>query len=247
MPTPFTHLAVAQRLLVDEQLPPEIRARLAAEQGAFLFGNIAPDARPPGREREDTHFYVSSQVLQKPCWQMMMDKCSALLQPTSAGQAAFLAGYIAHLAMDEIWTRHMLEPHFLHGDWATRAYRFQMLHVLLIEMDQRDYGVLEAWQYGALAGAQPEQWLPFIDDTTLAHWRDFVAEQLKPGGVIQTLTVFGKRLSKSPDDLRRLLESPQDMYLLRENVTPEIQAALEVRMYDHAREQISQYLAANAG
>jgi hypothetical protein len=122
-----------------------------------------------------------------------------------------------------------------------------MLHILLIDMDRRDYAVLEAWQPSALAGAQPEGWLSFIDDTTLTHWRDFVAEQIQPGGVTQTLAVFGKRLSKSPDDLRRLLESPQDMVLLRENVTPEIQAALEIRMYNHARDQISQYLSANAG
>lgn len=242
MPTPFTHLAAAQRLLADDALAPSHRDLLESQRPAFLLGSVAADARPPGGKREDTHFYAYDKPMTEPPWRVMLRRYPTLHQAHDAAHQAFLAGCVAHLAMDEIWTVHMLGPHFALGEWGTRSFRFFMLHALLITMDERDLSSLEPWQHPALAAAQPDDWLPFILDATLADWRDFIAEQIRPGGESQTLRVFGGRINKTPDELRLLLDSPDQMHLLWANVTPAILADIETRMYDHARDQMRLYL-----
>ena len=60
MPTPFMHLRAANRFLNDAAVPREIRADLGSEAnlGAFLLGNVAPDARVSGGlSRDRTHFF----------------------------------------------------------------------------------------------------------------------------------------------------------------------------------------------
>jgi hypothetical protein len=145
--------------------------------------------------------------------------------------------------MDEIWTIHMLEQHFVRHNWgAARSFRFVLLHALLIHMDERDLKLIEPWQHAALAAAAPDGWLPFIDDLTLHEWRDFIVEQIKPGGHSQTLAVFAPRVNKTVEELRAILDSPQQMRPLWENVPPEILVEVETRMYDHARDQMMIYL-----
>lgn len=242
MPTPFTHLAAAQRLLADETIAPAYHALLDAERPAFLLGSVAADAHPPGTRREDTHFYTYDRPIAESPWRVMLRHNPSLLPARNPAHRAFLAGYAAHLAMDEIWTKHMLGPYFVRGDWGAGKFRFLMLHALLITMDERDLSSLEPWQYPALAAAQPDDWLPFIPDTTLFEWRDFIAEQIQPGGESQTLQVFGGRISKTPDELRAVLDSPDQMHLLWQNVTPAILSDIETQMYAHAREQMGLYL-----
>lgn len=242
MPTPFTHLAAAQRLLADDALAPSSRDLLDSQRPAFLLGSVAADAHPPGGKREDTHFYTYDKPITESLWRVMLRRHPSLRPARSPAHRAFLAGYVAHLAMDETWTLHMLGPHFALGEWGTRGFRFLMLHALLITMDERDLTLLEPWQYPALAAAQPDDWLPFLPDTTLADWRDFIAEQIKPGGESQTLHVFAPRINKTPEALRLILDSPDEMRLLWQNVTPAILADVEAHMYEHAREQMGLYL-----
>ena len=45
MPTPFMHMALAERLIADPVLPAGLRDLLVSNWGAFLLGSIAPDAR----------------------------------------------------------------------------------------------------------------------------------------------------------------------------------------------------------
>ncbi|NWG16820.1 MAG: hypothetical protein HXY41_09305 [Chloroflexi bacterium] len=246
MPTPFTHLAAAQLLLADDRVSSDIRALLEAERGPFLLGSVAADARPPGSRREDTHFYAYDKPMTEAPWRVMLNRFPALQGSDDAAQRAFVAGYVAHLSMDEIWTTHMLEPRFVRHDWgAARSIRFVLLHALLIHMDERDFARLEAWQHPALAAVRPNGWLPFIDDLTLYEWRDFIAAQIRPGGHSETLAVFGPRINKTADELRALLDSPEQMRPLWDNVPPEMLAEIEIRMYDYARDQMMAYLSSH--
>lgn len=228
--------------MMDEAVSNSARALLNAERPAFLLGSVAADAHPQGSKREDTHFYAYDKPMPESPWHVMLRRYPSLQPAHSLAHRAFMAGYVAHLAMDEIWTMHMLGPYFVQGDWATGKFRFLMLHALLITMDERDLDSLEPWQYPALAAAQPDDWLPFIPDAALADWRDFIAAQIRPGGESQTLQVFGARINKTPDELRQVLASPDQMHLLWQNVTPQILADIEAQMYDHAREQMRLYL-----
>lgn len=243
MPTPFTHLETAQRMLVDEAIPSAVRDALNAERPAFLLGSVAADARTEGGlRREDTHFYSYDKGIREHPWRVMMQMNPGLQPPQSPAHQVFLAGYVAHLSVDETWSLDMLGPHFVVRDWAPRHQRFLMLHILLSYMDERDLNRLFPWQPPTLIQAKPENWLPFMNDKILADWRDFIGEQIKPGGESQTLQVFGSRISRSPAELRAILDSPEQMQSdLWAHITPEILATIEADMYRHAVEQLVVY------
>mgnify|MGYP005841434175 CR=1 FL=1 len=244
MPTPFTHLEAAQRLLADPALDRPARHLLEAERSAFLLGSVAADARPtPQSRREDTHFYTYDRPLTISPWRVMLDRHPALLAARQPAQRAFLAGYVAHLAMDEVWTLEMLGPHFAGREWAPHPFRFLMLHALLIFMDERDLARLDDWQPACLRAAQPAGWLPFMTDAVLVEWRDFISDQIKPGGPSLTLEIFGGRINRTPAELRALLDSPEQMQRgLWQHVSPALLASVEAAMYARAREQMLLYL-----
>lgn len=242
MPTPFTHLHIAQRLLKDGQVPAAIRDLLYTERSAFLLGSIAADARVnSGVMRADTHFYRYDEPMRDHPWRVMMAQHPALEHPYSPTQQAFLAGYVAHLTVDEVWTQEMLRRQFIERDWGPDdRYRFFMLHILLILMDERDYAGLEAWQANALESAQPGDWLPFMGRADLEAWRDFIARQLTGGS--ETLAVLGGRIKRAPDELRAVLDSPDRLQAdLWSNVAPETLAQVEQQMYAFSREQMMIY------
>jgi len=243
MPTPFTHLESAQRLLEDDHIPPQTRAALADELPAFLLGNIAADARTEsGLKREDTHFYSYDKGITEHPWRVMMHVHPSLETAHDSAQRAFLAGYVAHLSMDEWWSLHMLGPHFAAREWAPRQTRFLMLHILLIYMDERDLNRLLPWQYETLSAAQPENWTPFMSDKILSDWRDFIARQIKEAGASETLAVLGSRINMQPPELRAILDSPAQMESdLWQHISPALLADVEADMYRHAREQMLAY------
>lgn len=243
MPTPFTHLETAQRLLKDGQIPLDVRALLDADRSAFLLGHIAADARvDAGVSREATHFYAYDRPIDEHPWRVMMHRYPDLQSAHSPAQRAFLAGYVAHLSIDEYWTLNMVRPYFIKREWNTpsREFRFLMLHIILCYLDERDLRRLLPWQNESLCAAQPEDWLPFMSDDILRGWRDFIGEQLKPGGISQTLALFGARIGKQPEELRAILDSPEQMENgLWANVPPEDLARIEGEMYGYACEQMA--------
>lgn len=243
MPTPFTHLEIAQRLLADETIPHPVRCALRDECPAFLLGSIAADARTEGGlRREDTHFYHYEQGISDHPWRVMFQQHPTLQPPHSAAQRAFLAGYVAHLSVDEIWSLNMLGPHFAGREWAPRPTRFLMLHILLIHMDERDLHSLLPWQCSTLAQAAPDEWLPFMSDAILRDWRDFIGQQIAAEGASQTLAVFGSRINRTPEELRAILDSPEQMqHDLWQHITPELLTQVEAQMYNHACEQLRRY------
>lgn len=246
MPTPFTHLAATQRLLDDTALTPEYRELFRRELGAFLLGNVAADARnESGSPRAATHFYdYAQEMTDEMPWRTMLRLNPSLWQPRNEAHAAFIAGYVAHLSMDEIWSRYMVGPRFITANWGTRAHRWVMLHVILIYMDERDQRLLAPWQGDTLATAHPHAWAPFLTDTSLSNWRDMIVTQLQPGGRSQTLDIFGPRANRTPEELRALLDNPAEM---QENLWHYIEPAflkdIEAQMYEHAITQTAAYLA----
>jgi hypothetical protein len=246
MPTPFSHLALAQRLLADPALGEPDQQALSDELPAFLLGSIAADARvESGMPREATHFYDYTQDLGSEApWRRMIESFPGLTQPETAAQRAFVAGYVGHLAMDEIWSRQMLAPHFVQRDWATRAERWVMLHVILIVMDERDYPKLEPWQHQALSIAAPQSWVPFMSDLDLTRWRDLIDGQIAQPDASQTLTIFGSRAGLTPPQLRALLDDPDAMHQrLWAHIPHALLENVESAIYAYALSQVQDYLA----
>jgi hypothetical protein len=244
MPTPFTHLNIAQRLLCDDTISADRRELLNRYRRAFSLGSIAADARvDSGRPRDSSHFYTYGQRITEPPWRVMIRENPALMTPQNDAHKTFIAAYVAHLGADEYWSRVMVAPHFVEREWADRFTRFFILHILLIYMDERDEMTLEAWQAESLKNAEPDHWLAFISDSDLRRWRDIIYDQIRPEGVSQTVQILSERVAKQPQELRAFMNSPERMQAeLWDHVSLETLKTIEVDMYDYARDQMLCYL-----
>lgn len=242
MPTPFSHLYITQRLLSDDAVPAEVRAFADACRPDFLLGGIIADQRPKGGKRADTHFYEYARPMPDNPWREMFRQNPSLKQPISDAHKAFLMGYVAHLAADEYWTRHMLGPHFVERDWGgSMSHRFYLLHLLLITMDERDQALLYDGIGATMRSCEPAAWLPFMHDQKIIEWRDFLARQIDEDDS-KTLEIFGRRIDTAPDQVRAFLDNTAYMQNeLWNHVTPEILADVETQLYAFSRQQMLIY------
>ncbi len=247
MPTPFTHLAAARHMLADAVLAP----LLQRERGAFYLGNIAADAHSlAGRQRWETHFYRYDLMPDDPPWRVMLHEHPALWTPADAAARAFIAGYIAHLAVDEYWARHMAAPYFGVDTWGSRGFRFLMLNLLLILMDVRDYAVItvppdaRADIADSMRGACPSAWLPFLPDSALNEWNQLIERQVNPLGHSETLEILAPRIGRdmTPARLRAMLDSEamleRDLWA---HVPKGVWGTVERDMVVYARESVCAY------
>ncbi len=252
MPTPFTHLALSRQMLTDRSIPDTMRADLLAARGAFYLGQIAADGHAleqPPVKREKTHFYTYTHMPNEKLWHLMMNENASLRSLTDPAARAFVAGYVAHLSVDEYWARHMAAPNFGASSWGDQRFRFLMLNVLLIHMDERDYDRIShppearADMAEQLYAANPDHWLPFLSDHALCEWGAVIHRQIKPGGLSETLQILAPRImNMSALKLRAILDSESRMQrdLWRHVPRAEVQA-VEAGMYAFARDEMIAY------
>ncbi len=239
------HMALAERLIRDSALPEPTHAALQTAWGAFLLGSIAPDARvSSGLDRAHTHFFEYHPTVDPPAVTEMLRRHPELRRPalTDAARIAFVAGYVAHLAMDEVWCTDILFPCFF-SSWGTPRQRLVALHVLLAYLDNRDLKTLPATDYDQLRDATPQGWLPFIGDSDLAVWRDVVARQLGPAGSNQTFDILGKRIDLTAGELAAYVGDEHRMHeTLWANVRPQQVARVEAAMYGAVLQTVIGYM-----
>ena len=247
MPTPFTHLTKAQQLINDPILSSDHRRFLAEYWGAFLLGNIIPDAHKEvdGLKRQDTHFFAYVPKIDPPAEQAML----AAYPDLSVGQlgdtahAAFIAGYLAHLAVDEIWCEDIIFPYFHEVEWADTETRHFMFIVLLTLMDGRDYDCLPPDIYHDIESVEPYRWLPFLPDSAIIAWRDRIAVQLQPDGVRETLHILGGIVKPGYAGLVEILNSPQRLQTeLWDRLPLEKAAEVEEKAYQRMMAVVQDYL-----
>lgn len=216
MPTPFNHLRIAADLLATPGLAAEVRTLIQHHWPAFLLGNIAPDVQSiTGAPREATHFFPVPIGNAPSAASRLFAEHPTLAhpQPLPPAQAAFLAGYLAHLEFDQHWVRAIFEPVFgPEQTWGTFAERLYLHNALRSYWDFGDLAALPDETATALSAAQPAAWLPFVADDDLARWRDLIADQLHTGtGAEGTLRVFAERMQVEPATLAALVHSPAAM------------------------------------
>jgi hypothetical protein len=211
MPTPFYHLSLACDLREDPSFPLLLRQ----EWAAFCWGNIAPDAQTlTGQTRVSTHFFDVPMTDLTPAWEAMFAQYPNLADPATltASHAAFVAGYLCHLALDQLWIFHIFDPIFgEHADWGTFRERLFLHNVLRIHLDRLDEPKLRMNMGIVLKQAQPDHWLPFLPDRDIIGWRDFVADQLVEGALSQSIEVFAARMGLPRTDFESLLQSAIEM------------------------------------
>jgi len=213
MPTPATHLALAQEMLRRNDLSPAARRLLKDQQGPFLLGHTAPDVKTvSGQERETSHFYTIPRTSDRPAYQALFDAHPELAcaDRLSTSQATFVAGYIAHLSLDELWLDEVFRRYFLQ-DWGPLRDRLFLHNVLRTWLDAQDRASLEETAVQELRQAELDHWLPFIEDEHLRTWRDWLIEQLAPGQTMETAAVFAERLGVQTADIEAVVQSPGQM------------------------------------
>jgi len=214
MPTPFTHLAAANEILSHPDLEPAAQSALAAELPAFMFGNIAPDVQTvSGQPREATHFFPVPLNGAPAAARVLLDRHRGLSRPSALppAQAAFLAGYLAHLVFDQLWVAQIFEPVFGPAQaWADFRERLYLHNVLRAHIDGQDLQQLLPGAAAQLKAAEPSAWLPFEADPHLRTWRVLVADQLGPGAG-RTVEVFAERSRVDPAAFAQLLSSPDEL------------------------------------
>jgi hypothetical protein len=149
-----------------------------------------------------------------PAWETMFALYPGLADPAAltTSQAAFVAGYLCHLALDQLWILHIFDPIFgENADWGTFRERLFLHNVLRIHLDQLDVTKLRLDMGRVLVETPPDHWLPFLADADIIRWRDFVAEQLMEGALSQTVEVFAVRMGLPRTDFESLLQSATEM------------------------------------
>jgi len=216
VPTPFYHLSIAGELLQHPALPVSIGSFLQKHQGAFLFGNTAPDVQViSGQPREATHFFRLPILLgDRPAWEQCLHEYPSLAINFKASKtrAAFLAGFLCHLQADWIWVLDIFAPYFgLHLNWETFPRRLYLHNVLRSYLDRDILPNLANGIRSTLEVSNPKQWLPFVRDEHLKQWRDFLSTQLEPRAAIKTVEVFAERQGIAPNEYYKLLNSEEQM------------------------------------
>lgn len=245
MPTPFMHLVVAEQLLRGDELSAEHRRLLTEQRGPFLLGNVAPDARHSGGvARVLTHFFHCDTLTAPAAWQTMLAQHPALAADDRPAVRAFLAGYVAHLAMDVIFCQHVVYPAYV-AFWGTPHYdaaRLRM-HLLLAWLDARDYALVAPDVYNALCAAEPDGWLPFIANQPLADWRDLIKAQLAPHGHSQTNQIMGERVGLAADAVAAIIGAEEQMNVrVWQFIAPAVVQQAEQLMAEQVRRDVACFL-----
>lgn len=171
MPSLGSHMARA-RTIADRLRLPE----LDADRGAYYLGSTAPDIRVITRmDRRVTHFFELANLTDQDSVATMFEEHPALATPAGldAATTAFIAGYLTHLVLDEVFIHEVYRPHF--GALSSRDAdpRSNVLdRALQYELDRRDREDREAMEEIrlALASTSPPGQIPFIAGEHLLEW-----------------------------------------------------------------------------
>lgn len=194
MPPLGLHMTVARQLAGELKSP-----RIDAGRGAYYLGATTPDIRVITRwDRERTHFFRLDDFGEQSGVHRLFDEQPRLRDAATLDEqtAAFMAGYISHLVMDEAYICQIYRPSFgeqsgLSGDLQANV----MDRLLQFELDRRDRedpaAVAEIAR--ALAETAVEVSVDFIARETLVEWRRVSLDVL---GHRPTLERFGKMATR---------------------------------------------------
>jgi len=173
MPPAVLHMSVA-RTLADAL----VAADLEADRGAYYLGATAPDIRAITRwDRERTHFFNLADFGHQDSVKALFAAHPELADRANANAstAAFLAGYISHLVLDERWIQDVYRPLFGETSALSGSQRANSMdRVIQFELDRRereDRGLLEKMRKEILASAL-EVTVGFIDIEAIRRWRE---------------------------------------------------------------------------
>lgn len=177
MPPLTVHTAIAK------QVADRLNVALIDDQrGSLYLGATAPDIRVLTRwERERTHFFDIHTFDEQDGVAALFESHPDLAEPSRLAEptTSFIAGYITHLIMDEMWINNVYRPFFgerspLGGDMRAnvmdRALQFSM------DSERRNDRDLMLHVMSEVATCDLDLAIDFIDQDTLKQWHGFVVK-----------------------------------------------------------------------
>lgn len=196
MPGLRLHLTIARDLANEMESP-----LVDAERGSYYLGATTPDIRALTRgDRQDTHFFRLDEFGEQDGVHELFERQPALRDASAVGgaTAAFLAGYISHLVLDEDYICRIYRPLFgerspLSGD----AMADVMDKALQWDVERADCedAVKVAEIRGVLAETAVQVNVEFIAHEALLKWRDISVDAIGSQPSVERLVRFlGHRL-----------------------------------------------------
>ncbi len=217
MPNAQTHLAAACDLIDAISRASAVPWLVQGDaQSAFLLGSISPDVRiVSGHPREETHFFTIPPSDSQRAEDRMLRIWPNLQAAQNHGgvRAAFVAGYMCHLAMDQVWVNVIVMPRLFSEEhlWGVKHPNWRLYSILMTYLEYRAEARLPADRLDLLARAMPDHWLPFVEDRYLLEWRDYVVEMIRTDGARRTSEQFAQSNDLSGADLEAIVLSDQRM------------------------------------
>jgi hypothetical protein len=200
MPGLRLHLTTARELASE-------LGRASDSLGAYYLGATTPDIRAMTRwDRERTHFFRLDDFEHQSGVDRLFEEQPALRDAAALGPetAAFMAGYISHLVLDEDYITQIYRPLF--GERS--ALRDDDLADVMDKILQWDVERADCEDAGkvdeirmSLAEAAIEVDLDFIARDTLVQWRDVSVEVIaQPASIDRLVRFLARRLGKGLED-----------------------------------------------
>jgi hypothetical protein len=191
MPPLGLHMVVARSLAGDLDSPV-----LDADRGAYYLGATTPDIRVLTRwDRARTHFFDLQCLSEQSGVRRLFEQEPALRDAggLDASTAAFVAGYISHLVLDEEYITQIYRQYFgAGGALGDELMADVMDRLLQLHLDREERADVEATEDigRALVETSAEVAVDFIARNVLREWRDRQID------VISTAPHFEKMMSR---------------------------------------------------
>jgi len=218
---------------------------IEADRGAFFLGSTSPDIRVITRgNRADTHFFdLDHYEAQDSIKRMFSEhpdlKFQADMDTTAA---AFMAGYITHLVLDELFISEIYRPYFgLRSTNGGSQYANLLDRALQYQMDliDRKHGSEMSEIVSALSVRIKLPLIPFIEPGNLEEWltvsRDVAAQPPDYSRFEKMILRHMQSADLADDAISRLLEDPQ--HLITE-ASSQIESATLTQFWFDAHEAI---------
>ncbi len=217
MPPLALHMGIAKELADGLR-----HKALDADLGAYYLGSTTPDIWITTRwDRRRTHFFDLNELGDQGAVAALFDEhpelaASGHLNPSTR---SFVAGYVSHLVMDEVWITEIYRPFFGPGSPCGGDTRANLLdRVLQYELDRRERAKRETMDHvrHEMAASPLDIHVAFIDEESLRRWRDIAVEVAGHGPDWKSFRYLAGRYLKeygigTPEDLEQFMRGVPEM------------------------------------